>query len=539
MPSSTLLPDTAELYLDHLISELDSIILVIKTARPAACCPACQHPSTRVHSRYVRSLADLPWSGIRVRLRLHTRRFFCSSPTCSRRIFTERLPATATPYARRTVRFREALQLIGFAVGGQAGARLATRLGLAVSGDTLLRYIRQWRGSDRPTPRVLGVDDWAYRRGQRYGTILVDLEQRAVVDLLPDRSAESLAAWIKSHPGIEVVSRDRAGYYAEGAAQGAPEVVQVADRWHLLRNLSEALQQIVEREPAQLGLAAARASEKQSSATPLSTTGVPPAPVSRPPTRLEQVSRGRRDRRLAHYREVMRLCEAGSTQEEIARKLSLSTRTVRRWEQAGQFPERRMAPPRRQRLDRFLPHLEQCWDAGLQNALAWWREVREQGYRGSRGAVQRWATRQRQITPPEAPKARPVLTTPRPRQATWWLLQEPAEREPEHHEFVCALEQLCPAVAQAAKQAREFVHLLRQRQPDRFSDWLERTKATELRRFATSLQRDESAVRAALALPWSNGQVEGHVHRLKLIKRQMFGRAKFDLLKKRVLYPAA
>jgi transposase len=253
MPSSTLLPDTAELNLDHLISELDSIILVLKTARPAACCPACQHPSTRVHSRYVRSLADLPWSGIRVRLRLHTRRFFCSSPTCSRRIFTERLPATATPYARRTVRFREALQLIGFAVGGQAGARLATRLGLAVSGDTLLRYIRQWRGSDRPTPRVLGVDDWAYRRGQRYGTILVDLEQRAVVDLLPDRSAESLAACIQSHPGIEVVSRDRAGYYAEGAAQGAPEAVQVADRWHLLRNLSEALQQIVEREPAPLG----------------------------------------------------------------------------------------------------------------------------------------------------------------------------------------------------------------------------------------------------------------------------------------------
>jgi transposase len=539
MSTSTLLPDMAELHLDHLISEMDSITMVVKTARLTACCPQCQHPSTRVHSRYLRSLADLPWSGISVRLRLHTRRFFCSSLTCSRRVFTERLPRTAAPYARRTSRLQEALQLIAFATGGAAGARLATKLGMVVSGATLLRYIRQGRVSDRPTPRVLGVDDWAYKRGQRYGTILVDLEQRAVVDLLPDRSAESLAAWIQSHPGIEVVSRDRAGYYAEGAARGAPEAVQVADRWHLLRNVSEALQQIVEREPAQLALAAVRAREQQPSAVPVSVTGVSPVPSSRPLTRAEQVSQERRGRRLEHYLEMRRLGEAGSTQEEIARKLSLSTRTVRRWEQAGQFPERRTAPPRRQRLDRVLPYLEQRWEEGLQNALALWREGREQGYRGSRGAVQRWATRQRKMAPSKSQPTRPMITIPRPRQATWWLLQEPAERETEHHQFVCALEQLCPAIAQAASQARAFLQLLRQRQPERFSDWLEQSKATELRPFATSLQRDEMAVRAALALPWSNGQTEGQVHRLKLIKRQMFGRAKFDLLKKRVLYKTA
>ena len=212
MDTSTLLPDPVELRFDHLLSESHSITMVVEAARPTACCPACQHSSTRVHSRYRRRLADLPWSGVTVRLLLHTRKFFCSSSTCPRRIFTERLPATAAPYARRTVRLQEALQLIGFAVGGQAGARLATKLGLAVSGDTLLRHMHQWRVPDRPTPRVLGVDDWAYKRGQRYGTMLVDLEQRAVVDLLPDRSAESLAAWIQSHPGIEVVSRDRASY---------------------------------------------------------------------------------------------------------------------------------------------------------------------------------------------------------------------------------------------------------------------------------------------------------------------------------------
>jgi transposase len=142
------------------------------------------------------------------------------------------------------------------------------------------------------------------------------------------------------------------------------------------------------------------------------------------------------------------------------------------------------------------------------------------------------------MTPPESKPTRPVITIPPPRQVTWWLLQEPTERKTEHHQFVCALEQLCPAITQAAQQGRAFIQLLRQRQPERFSDWLEQTKATELRAFATSLQRDESAVRAALALPWSNGQTEGQVHRLKLIKRQMFGRAKFDLLKQRVLYKA-
>jgi transposase len=501
MSTSPLLPDPAELRLDHLISETDSITMVVQTARLNACCPQCQHPSTRVHSRYLRSLADLPWSGIRVRLRLHTRRFFCSSLTCSRRIFTERLPRTAAPYARRTLRLQEALQLIGFAMGGEAGARLTIRLGMAVSGDTLLRRIRQWAAADPPTPRVLGVDDWSYKRGHRYGTILVDLERRTVVDLLPDRSAESLTAWLRAHPGVEVVSRDRASCYAEGSSQGAPQAVQVADRWHLLHNLSESLQQIVEREPTQLALAAAMIQSEPPSTAPVAALSAP-VPAFRPPTRAEQESQERRERRLARYDEVRRLRETGSTQEEIARKLSLSTRTVRRWEQAGQFPERRTAPPRRQRLDRFLPYLEQRWEEGLQNALALWREVREQGYRGSRGAVQRWATRQRKMAPSKSQPTRPMITIPRPRQATWWLLQEPAERETEHHQFVCALEQLCPAIAQAASQARAFLQLLRQRQPERFSDWLEQSKATELRPFATSLQRDEMgrAGRPRLAL---------------------------------------
>ena len=245
---SILLPDAAELRLTRVISESDFLAVEVEVARAVVPCPGCGRVCLRRHSYYVRTLADLPSHGVRVQLRLRTRKFFCDARACSRRIFTERLPRTAAPYARCSLRLSEAFRNIGFVAGAEAGARLARQLGMATSPDTLLRRMRQFVIGNGWIPRVLGVDDWAWRRGHRYGTILVDLERRSVVDLLPDRSAESFAAWLETHPGIEIISRDRAGCYAEGATQGAPQAVQVADRWHLLRNVSEALQRVVERE---------------------------------------------------------------------------------------------------------------------------------------------------------------------------------------------------------------------------------------------------------------------------------------------------
>jgi transposase len=547
-----LLPlDPAHWTLQRLTVDETRVTIFVQNQAPSANCPLCREPAQRVHSRYVRHLADLPWQDRPVQLHVEVRRFFCPATTCPRRIFAERLPTLTRPYARTTARLRASHCTIGFALGGEAGARLAARLAMPTSPDTLLRRIRQAPLPERPVPRVLGVDDWAWRKGRRYGTILHDLERKHPVDLLPDREAGTLAAWLKAHPGVEIITRDRAGAYAQGARLGAPDAIQVADRWHLLGNLRAAVERLVDRLRSHLRRAAeVVAGEAASAAVPappavkaVADVKAPgPAPEPTPPLRLrrkELARRARLQRRRERYDQVVALHGQGLAEREIGRQLKISRGTVARWLRAADFPERtaQRRQPRPHPVDAHLEYIRERQREGCRNLKQITRELMAQGHPISYHQVHRrlGGSRRRVLH-----AARIPVQVPSPRRTSWILLQPLAEVASHDRPFVEALSQSSAEIAAAAGRAQEFVGMVRGREPAALEGWLARTQAenmpAELRGFARALRQDQAAVTAALELPWSNGPVEGSVNRLKMLKRQMFGRAGIDLLRQRFLH---
>ena len=540
MYTATLLADPHSLHLERIISSAESLTLVVRTKQRAAACPRCGEPSRRIHSRYTRRAADLPWHGVAVRLELHARRFFCDRDPCPQRVFCERLPHVVAARGRRSMRLNDALALIGFAAGGEAGARLALELGMAVSPDTLLRRVRQAALPDAVTPRVLGVDDWAKRKGHSHGTILVDLERRRPIDLLPDRGADTLAAWLTAHPGIEIISRDRGTAYAEAIRRSAPEAVQVADRWHILKNLTEAVERFAARQHQAVRRAAVRVAETDAGAHPDAGRR---ASLSSHQYRTRDHAAARR----ARYTQVVELHRQGVSARHIAELVGVHRVTAHRFIAAADFPERAAHPLRPSKLDPFVAHLEQRWTQGVRNVQQLWREVRARGYAGGTGMVRRYVHHLR--SPPmssgeageRARVMRAAARSPSSRRIAWWL-QKPAERLADDERlFVEQLCVECPEAVAVRVRAAEFRDLLCRREVGRFEPWLAAVKdggVKELINFADGLKQDRAAVEAAIRYKWSQGQVEGQINRLKLIKRSMFGRANLDLLKARVLHSA-
>jgi len=548
--SSFTIPE--QLHAHELSFDGQSVTVHASTENPAAKCPSCGHSSRRVHSAYRRTLADLPWCGVPVRLRVRVRKFFCDVPSCERRIFAERLDEVAGVHARGTDRRREALEQIAFALGGEAGARLARELGLLVSPDTLLKRIRDAFCTDtEPVVRVLGVDDFGFRKGNASGTILVDLERHKIADLLQGHSTEAIAQWLRQRPGLEVVSRDRSHVCREGIEAGAPKARQVADRWHLLHNLAQVLEEFLlgKRTLFQKAAAPKEKTTTEGEAT-VEDVGAPgPMSPNRPrrwQARQEEKARKRHERLVEQWRNIRRLYLAGADLRDICRQLGISARTVYRYKGLKEPPPRPAYKRRASVLDPYVPYLLRRWNEGCHNAKRLYREIRQQGYAHSEKICATFIAELRRAQaagkpPSSVPRARKgsvAGTSPTAKNVVALFMRREEKLSAEQKEY---LQRLCAsdvALADAHRLTQEFAKMVRNLEGEKLEEWLKEADASEaavMKRFSTGLKKDLLAVRAGLTESWSTGPVEGFINKLKLLKRQGYGRVNFDLLRARAL----
>ena len=485
--------------------------MVVQAKSQTSRCPDCGADTSRVHSRYSRQLGDLPLAGRPVRLILMARRFRCSMSTCKRQIFTERFNnGEVSPWARRTARLDLLVVHLGLALGGLPGARLARRLMMPVSNDTLLRSIRRRGRPGFAPPRVIGIDDWAWRRNQRYGTIICDLERRRPIRLLPDREPATARAWLVEQPQIATVARDRGGGYALAAAQALPNAEQVADRWHLMENASRAF------------LDAVRTSMRQIR-TAIGATVINPGLL----TAAERIQYEGYLRREEINAAILKQADAGISIKEIVRRTGHSrgyVRAILRGQRTDVFRVRESS------LETFLPWLDAQWATGHRNGAELWRRLRDEGFRGSLRVVTEWATRRRR-----AEKAEGLHRVPSARTIARLMTTGRDTLSKSETITIAAIEQSVPLLAEARDMIAAFHVMIRKKAGASLEPWIERARTSLVASFASGVSKDIAAVRAAILSPWSNGQTEGQITKLKLVKRQMYGRAKLDLLEARLV----
>jgi transposase len=553
------------------ITAVQLTVEVIST-QPCAHCPGCGSSSDQIHCQYQRTVHDVPCGGRKVVLRLRVRKFVCRSSSCPRKVFAERLPELVQPWARVSNRLLEELKAVGLSASAEVSERLAPRLGMKVKAPTLLRYLRTIPPPPDAPVHVLGIDDFALRRGDCYGTILVNLETHRPLDLLPDRTADAVVPWLKNHPEIDVVSRDRASAYADAVKRALPHAIEVADRYHLVQNLREHVQRVLDRKRTCLplveetSLTAPKAGTTDSLGVPCDlppgeslvasperakaerpdqplTTAQPEQPGSLMEqeadlsslTYAERKKKISRDKRYARYEEVMALHRAGMGLRAIARQLRISRKVVRRFVASPCFPERAEGTgqhhKKKSKLAPYLPYLRERWASGAHNGSQLFREVKDRGYKGSRSLLGHVIAQWRTALPPKPRPGKPrkprLTAKPGRRRlssrSASFLMILPSEklttRQGQQLEYIC---QASDELRMVYRLSQEFVTLLKERQVESLDGWLKRAKesqVSELRSFVNGIARDYAAVRAACSLPWSNGIVEGHVNRLKFLKR--------------------
>ena len=496
-----------ETYIDDLIQ------LTVRAAAEVAACPSCGASSRRVHSRYTRNVSDLPSSGRAVRLLVVTRRFRCQATHCPRRIFSERFGDTVIPdRIQRTARLDGLVHHLGLALGGRPAACLAKRLMVPVSNDTLLRVVRR-RALPRVEPlNVVGIDDWAFRRNHRYGSIVCDLERRHVVALLPDREISTVAAWLTAHPEISVLSRDRGGGYGDAARKALPNVTQVADRWHLIENASAAFLDAVRKSMRDIRNA-------------IGAAAINPQLL----TAAEKIQYEGYLRREEANALIMELAQDGVPVKQIVQRTGHSrglVRSVMRGQRTDIFRVREST------LDKHLPWLEAQWAAGCHNGAELWRRLRENGFQGSLRVVSEWAARRRLA---DKTSDQQLQKIPSARIIARLMTRARDHLSKAESVLVTAIEAGVAALAEARLLLERFHKMIRGKIDTDLDAWIIDASESLIASFARGIVNDKAAVRAAITEPWSNGQTEGQVNRLKVIKRQMYGRAKIDLLEARLI----
>ena len=489
------------------------IVLTVRAEASFARCPLCAALSRRVHSRYVRRASDLPSSGHCVRLRIVTRRFCCTAQNCPRQIFAERFDETVLPVrSRRTGRLEGLVHHLGLALGGRPAAAFAKRLMLPVSNDTLLRVVRRRARAGAGPLGVIGIDDFAWRRNHRYGTIVCDLQRRRVVALLPDRERTTIEAWLGAHPEIQIVSRDRGGGYGEAAAKALPHAIQVADRWHLFENASAAFLDAVRK-------------SMRSIRTAIGATTINPELL----TCAEKLQYEGYLRREEINAAVMAHSKDGVSIKQIVRRTGYSRGLVRQIIRGHRTDVFRV---RLSTLDAYLPWLDAQWADGHRKGAELWRRVKARGYLGSARVVSEWATRRRRA---EKASNQNLQKVPSARTIARLMTMARDHLSKADSVTVAAIESGVLALVEARALVERFHAMIRSKIEADLDPWIAEASASLLASFAAGIAKTKTAVRAAITQPWSNGQTEGQVNKLKMVKRQMYGRAKVDLLEARLI----
>jgi transposase len=486
-----------------------------------------------MHSMYGRRLADAPVGGQPVVIRLAVRRFFCGNPDCAAVTFAEQVDGLTVRRARRTPPLARMLTAIALALAGRAGARLAALLDLAAGRSSLLRLVVALPDPGPGLVKVLGVDDFAFRRGRDYGTVLVNVQTGDPVELLRDREADTLEHWLREHPGTEVICRDRAGAYADGARKGAPEAIQVADRWHLYHNLAGHVEKAVARHRDCLQEPAPEPGQQESAGSRRA-PDLQQAAAAAAARRAEDSGLAIRTRQ--RYEQVQALRARGKGIKPIMRETGLAKETVRRFYRAASADEllAKIRGGRPSLLDNHKPYLHQRWNEGCTNVRQLHAELRARGYHGSYGTIRLYLQpfRETGAAPPAVPGP------PKARELTSWILKNPDSLDDDDKTRLAAARARCPHLDALSRHVTEFAKILTGLHGSRLDDWITAVQVDDqpdLHSFARGLRHDYDAVLNGLTLPWSSGVVEGNVNRLKMLKRQMYGRASFELLRKRVL----